>query len=89
MNDFRIDTKKKSLKYNLLFKYLGEVIELDVNLVKLQDEDLIINGATEDFIAQLVLLPSGVFGVRVLTIAGKNVIAFPLPQLDIKVISND
>ena len=84
MNDFTIDTKKKSIKYNLLFKYLGEIVELDINLVKLQNEDLIINGATEDFIAQLVLLPSGLLGVRVLTIAGKNVISFSLPNLDIK-----
>ena len=89
MNNFKIDTRKKTLSYKLEFKYLGEVLTNKIDLIKLQNEDLIVNGETSDFIVQLVLAANGLLGIKVSTIEGKKIVNFSLPQLDIKFVSYD
>tara|TARA_R110002050_G_scaffold15360_2_gene47324 strand:+ start:190 stop:459 length:270 start_codon:yes stop_codon:yes gene_type:complete len=84
MTNFKIDTKKKTLNYNLEFKFLGDVEKSKINLIKLQNEDLIYNGKAFDFIIRLEILPSAMLGVVVYTIDMNRIVSFSLPQLDIK-----
>ena len=89
MTNFRIDTKKKTLNYNLEFKFLGDVEKSKINLIELQEGDIIYNGTSFDFVLRLEILPSALLGVVIYTINDERIVSFSLPQLDIKFIDNE
>ena len=90
MKVFKIDTKKKKIKYNLRFKYNGEEINQDINLKEVDKEgSLIVNGSANDYIISLQLLNSGYLGLRVETIFNAYICTFQLTDLDIKFIHQE
>ena len=89
MTNFKIDSKKKKINYRLTFKYNNEEVNEVINLKELEKEDLIINGDNFDYIIQLVVLKSGMLGVKVNTIDLFKIVTFSLPQLEIKIIEEE
>jgi len=89
MKNFKIDSKKKKINYRLEFKYNNELVNQVINLKELEKEDLIINGENFDYIIELVILKSGMLGVKVNTIDLFKIVTFSLPQLDIQIIEEE
>ena len=89
MTNFKIDTKKKKINYRLTFKYNNEEVNEVINLKELEKEDLIVSGNNFDYIIQLVVLKSGMLGIKVNTIDLFKIVTFSLPQLDIKIIEEE
>ena len=86
MKNFRIDSKKKKINYNLKFKYNGELVEQKINLKELEEGNKIVNGSANDYIISLQLLTSGFLGLRVETIFNAYICTFQLTELDIKFV---
>ena len=89
MRNFKIDSKKKKINYRLAFKYNGEEVNEIVNLKDLDNDSMIVNGIYFDYVIDLVILKSGILGLRVETVFGDYIVTFTLTELDVKFINED